>query len=118
MRYQVLNIHKVPGTEPPEYELFVKDIKNTMHGYIGTTKYGTEEAVRKALARGGMSAQEIDDVFRRAKPSGLVSQPRSLGPISAKHGRGTDSGSAESRRHAMKSVRNGADTIGVFGLSF
>ena len=69
MHFQVLNIHRVPGSEPPEYDIFVKDMKNTMRGYIGTTKYGTEEAMRITLAHGGMSLQEIDDVFRRAKPN-------------------------------------------------
>jgi hypothetical protein len=69
MAYKVLNIHRVPGSEPPEFDLFVKETKNTRHEYIGTTKYGTEEAMRKVLAGGGMSAQEIDDVFRRAKTS-------------------------------------------------
>jgi hypothetical protein len=69
MAYKVLNIHRVPGSDPPEFDLFVKETKNTKRGYIGTTKYGTEEAMRKVLLCGGMSAQEIDDVFRRAKTS-------------------------------------------------
>jgi|HubBroStandDraft_6_1064221.scaffolds.fasta_scaffold3000323_1 hypothetical protein len=69
MAYKVLNIHKVPGSEPPEYDVFVKDTKITRHDYVGTTKYGTEEAMRKTLAHGGMSLQEIDEVFRRAKTS-------------------------------------------------
>jgi hypothetical protein len=69
MSYQVLNIHKVPGSQPPEFDLFVKEAKNTARGYIGTTIYGTEETIRKMLASSGMSAQEIDNVFRRVKAS-------------------------------------------------
>jgi len=67
MSYQVLNIHMVPGTYPPEFDLFVKETKNTARGYLGTTKYGTEEVLRKMLASSGMPAQEIDSVFRRVK---------------------------------------------------
>jgi len=63
MAYQVLNFHWAPGSELAEYEVFVKDTKITRHDYIGTTKYGIEETMRKASAYGGMSPHEMDEVF-------------------------------------------------------
>jgi hypothetical protein len=66
MSYHVINLTKVPGTDPQEFQLFVKDTENTKSGYRGRLECGTEEAVREALALGGMAQQQIDLWFRRA----------------------------------------------------
>ena len=66
MSFHVINLTKVPGTHPQEFQLVVKDTDNTKSGYRSTLKYGAEEVVREALTLGGMAQQEIDFAFRRA----------------------------------------------------
>jgi hypothetical protein len=67
MSYRVMSLDKLLGTDPQEFQLFLKDTENTKKGYVGRTECGTEEVVRKALALGGMKQQELHLAFQRIK---------------------------------------------------
>ena len=64
--FRVISLSQVPNTDPQEFALKLKDKENTKEGYRGRTEYGTESALREALAKGGMPQAEIDAAFRRA----------------------------------------------------
>ncbi len=67
MSFRVMTLNRIPGTDPQEFHLFLKDTENTHKGYLGRSECGTEEVVRRALALGGMEQQEIDLVFQHPK---------------------------------------------------
>ena len=66
MSYRVISLVKVPGTDPQEFQLFLKDSDNTHAGYLGHTEYGTEEVVREMLSLGGMDPDEVEIALRSA----------------------------------------------------
>ncbi len=61
--YQALGMRKVKETEPPEFEIQVKDTENTTRGYFMTTKYGTESELRMRLKEAGMPEGDINRLF-------------------------------------------------------
>ena len=63
MAFRVMSLTKLPGTDPQQFHLVLKDTRNTSRGYISTSKVGTEEMLREALARGSVEIQEIDRLF-------------------------------------------------------
>ena len=67
MSFHVINLTKVQGTDPQEFQLLVKDTENTKSGYMGTLDYSTEEVVREALTLRGINAPEIDRLILSAK---------------------------------------------------
>jgi hypothetical protein len=64
--FRVLDLRKVPDTDPQEYELWLKDLENTKPGYIGKTHHGSESELRTILTNGGMSEPDIDKLFKQA----------------------------------------------------
>jgi hypothetical protein len=68
---QVLGLQKEAGSDPPVFTLYLKDEENDRKGYIWTTETGTEEALRGALAKGGMPEPKIDTLFAHAAELGV-----------------------------------------------
>lgn len=65
MSFRVISLTKLQRTDPQQFHLVSKDTRNTMH--ISTSKVGTEEKLRQALAGDGMETQEIDRLFLSAR---------------------------------------------------
>jgi hypothetical protein len=63
MSFRVISLTKLPRTDPQQFHLVLKDTRNTIRSYISTSKVGTEEKLREALAGDGMETQEIDRLF-------------------------------------------------------
>jgi hypothetical protein len=67
MSLRVISLTKLACTDPQQFHLVLKDMRNTMRSYISTSKVGTEEKLREALAGDGMETQEIDRLFLSAR---------------------------------------------------
>jgi hypothetical protein len=63
----VISLTKLPRTDPQQFHLVLKDTRNTTRGYISTSKVGTEEVLREALAGDDVETQEIDRLFLSAR---------------------------------------------------
>lgn len=63
---RVLDLRKVPDTDPQKYELWLKDLENTKPGYTGKTHQGSESELRTMLTNGGMPEPDIEKLFRQA----------------------------------------------------
>jgi hypothetical protein len=64
--YQVMGLRKIEGTEPQEFEIRLKDKKNTKPGYLMTTDSGTEPELRARLKESGMHEPDIGRLFKQA----------------------------------------------------
>jgi hypothetical protein len=61
--YKILDLRKIPNTDPQQYELRLNDSENKKPGYVMDTEYGTEEQVRAMLKNGGLNDARIDLYF-------------------------------------------------------
>jgi hypothetical protein len=65
---QIMGLRKVGTEKPQQFELIYKDLKkNSDKGYLMTTKYDTESALRTVLNGCGMAESTINTLFQRAK---------------------------------------------------
>jgi hypothetical protein len=64
---EIMGLRKVGKEQPQQFELVYQDLeKGTDKGYLMTTKYDTEPALRTVLRGCGIAEADIDTLFQRA----------------------------------------------------
>lgn len=63
---RVLSLRQIADTDPQEFELVYKDLKNAKSTYLWASLTSTEAAVREMLLENEMSESDIDKLFHDA----------------------------------------------------